>query len=200
MTTAVLWSGGKDCTYALHKARQQGVQVKYAVIGFFNDMLIPPTQQVILSQCESLDLIPIIIKCDLITFHTAIKQNLPSDINGLIYGETQSNYDIMWFKMFCKINNLTAHLPAHLISHEKSITEFFKLGYKAIITRMSTLDMHYAGKPYDLPLYLRNKDSFKEPFGSACSLQTFVYDGPLFQYPLNVELELKYQGRVKMIS
>lgn len=200
MTFAILWSGGKDCTYALHKARENGACVKYAITGFFNDMLIPPTEEVILRQCESLDLIPIIVKCDLITFHEAIKRNLPLDVDGLIYGETQSNYDIMWFKNFCKKNKLISYLPAHMISHETNMRDFFKVGYKAIITRMSTSDMHYAGKPYELSLYLRNKDSYKEPFGSACSLQTFVYDGPLFRYPLKIELERKLKGRVKMIS
>ena len=200
MTAAILWSGGKDSVYALHKARESGVNVKYAITGFFSDMTIPPTEEAIKEQCRLLDLESIIVHCDIITFHTAIKEVVPDDVDSLVYGEGQTTNVIMWFQEFCADNNYKPILPAFKKSIHGVITEYFNLGYKAIITRLPNNDLHYGGKEFDKKIYLRNKDPFKNPFGVASGLQTFVVDGPLFKEPMQYIFENKFRGRVKTIE
>jgi len=200
MKAAILWSGGKDSTIALHKARESGVDVKYAITAFFGDMTIPPTEEAICEQCRLVNLEPIIMHCDLITFHVALSKHLPPDIDALVYGEGQTTNVIIWFREFCAAHNLTPILPAFNRSIEQTIMDFFDCGYKAIITRLSSNDLHYGGKEFSKAIYLRNKDPFKNPFGVASGLQTFVVDGPMFSSPLNYVFENKIGGRVKTTS
>ena len=197
MIAAILWSGGKDCALALYKAREQGIDVKYAITGVFNDMTIPPTESVIKQQCEKAKLQPIILHCDLITFNKAIEVNLPKDVDALVYGEAHTTNDIIWFKHFCKKNNIASLIPLFKQSTEQSMKEFFDLGFKCIITRLITKDMHYGGSDYNYKMFLRNRCAFEEPFGAASHMQTFVYDGPIFSSPIDFCFERQVGGRVK---
>lgn len=200
MTAAILWSGGKDCAFALFKAREAGIDVKYAITGFFSDMTIPPTEEIIIEQCKSAKLQPIIIHCDLITFHKAIQKHLPKDVDTLVYGEAHTTNDIIWFKQFCQTNNLKDVIPLFKYGTEKSMNEFFSLGFKCIITRLITKDMHYGGSDYTLRMFNRNKNAFEEPFGVASHMQTFVYDGPIFETPVVFSFEKAVGGRVRKVA
>jgi diphthamide synthase (EF-2-diphthine--ammonia ligase) len=217
MKAVIIWSGGKDSAYALYKARQQGIDVKYAITGYFRDMLVPPTEETIKAQTAAVGLESIILYSDLITFQIAVEQKLKElidkeNIECVIHGEGHSMSNISWFRDMCKSLKVKPMLPVFTIPAIDLMNELFDNNFKFIITRFlvtsfdDPLVSEYAGKDYTRKIFNEVLSSYppaehglalsSNPFGPSGLLQTFVYDGPIFTKPISVNLEIKQFGRV----
>mgnify|MGYP000735781905 CR=1 FL=1 len=211
MKAVIIWSGGKDSAYSLYKARQQGIDVKYAITGYFRDMIVPPAEETIKAQVEAIGLESIILHCDLITFQFAVEQKLKelieSDgIDCVIHGEGQSMSNVVWFRDMCRVLKVKPILPTLGLAVEDEMNELFDLGFKFIVTRFiasgfdDPLIEKHAGKDYSRETFnevLATHETLADnPMGPASLLQTFVYDGPIFNNPIKIEMKTEPLSRV----
>jgi diphthamide synthase (EF-2-diphthine--ammonia ligase) len=207
----ILWSGGKDSAYSLYKARQQGIEVPYAITGFFRDMLVPPEEATIKAQVIELDMTSIIVQCDLVTFHTAVEQTIKKlikteGIDCVIHGESRSPSNVIWFKDMCKTLGVTPILPCFDLAIKDQMNEMFAVGFKFIITRLLTYDpataQQYSGQTYTNEIYQQVLATYNNltdnPLGPGGVMQTFVYDSPNFKKPLNITMDSAMFSRVKL--
>lgn len=211
MQGCILWSGGKDSVLALHRARKNGIDIKYAITFYYRDMLFPPTAETIIAQAEALNLIPIIVETDLVTAGSVLRKVFSDrgiKPDCLIFGEGQIAADIRWFNSFCKSLGVEPVLPNFKISLKDSMNYLFDNGFKFIITRHSLRytdgDLNFKAIEYNSTLFnhvLKTHASLAAgPFGPASNCQTFVYDGPDFKYPVDVFVENCRGGRVRLLS
>jgi hypothetical protein len=207
----ILWSGGKDSAYSLYKARQQGIEVPYAITGFFRDMLVPPEETTIQAQVAELDMTSIILECDLVTFHNAVEQTIKKlietdGIDCVIHGESRAPSNVVWFKDMCKTLGVTPVLPCFGLSIKDQMDEMFTAGFKFIVTRLLTYETalaeQYGGQPYTNEIYQQVLSTYNNlcdnPLGPGSPMQTFVYDGPDFRNPLSISMEPVRFSRVKL--
>jgi len=66
--------------------------------------------------------------------------------------------------------------------------EFISLGFKAIVVAvcLNHLDISFLGRSYD-DSFIRDLPHGIDPCGENGEFHTFVYDGPLFLYPINIK-------------
>jgi uncharacterized protein (TIGR00290 family) len=67
--------------------------------------------------------------------------------------------------------------------------EFIDLGFKCIITCVDTkqLDGEFAGREFDKE-FLADLPNGIDPCGENGEFHSFVYDGPIFEYPIKIEI------------
>lgn len=211
MRGGILWSGGKDSVLALHRARKSGIDVRYAFVFYYREMTFPPLPETIIAQCEALSLTPIILETDMVTVNNVINRSIIEHdlkLDCLVYGEGQIAGDIRWFNGLCKSLNIKPVLPNFKVSVLESMQYLFDNKFKFIITRHNHqfTDPEYQFKAieYTPELFQYVIDTHRNlgaaPFGPASSCQTFVYDGPDFKYPIEVFVENKLRGRVRLLS
>lgn len=211
MRGGILWSGGKDSVLALHRARKSGIDVRYAFVFYYREMVFPPLPETIIAQCEALSLTPIILETDMVTVDNVVRHAIATQqlkLDCLIYGEGQIAGDIRWFNGFCKLLNVTPILPNFKVSIAESMQYLFDNKFKFIITRhnhvFTDTELQFKAIEYTPEMFQYVKDTHKNlgsaPFGPASSCQTFVYDGPDFTHPINVYVENKKRGRVKLLT
>jgi len=72
------------------------------------------------------------------------------------------------------------------------IEKFIDLGFKAVITCVDSkvLDKSFVGKMIDYDL-LNSLPPNVDPCGENGEFHSFVFDGPIFSHPLNIELKDK---------
>ena len=70
--------------------------------------------------------------------------------------------------------------------------EFIDLGFKAIITCVDSehLDGKFVGKEFDRD-FLSKLPEKVDPCGENGEFHSFVYDGPIFEYPIRFEIGVK---------
>jgi diphthamide synthase (EF-2-diphthine--ammonia ligase) len=207
----ILWSGGKDSAYSLYKARQEGIDVKYAITGYFRDMLVPPTEETIRAQVTAIGMESIILHCDLITFQIAVEKKLKElietdNIEYVVHGEGHAISNVVWFRDMCRVLKLKPISPVLGVTTIDEMNELFDNNFKFIITRFIVSDFNdpivaeYAGKDYTREIFnnvlVTHKTIADNPLGPAGPCQTFVYDGPIFNTPISIEMDAKPLSRV----
>ncbi|MBK6263598.1 diphthine--ammonia ligase [Marivirga sp. S37H4] len=199
---AISWSGGKDAMMALHLLKQSG---KYE-IDHLHTVIGEETQRVGMhgihrelmeAQAESLE-IPIVFSVlpvdqshssyeDLMRKYceSCILKGIKAIAFGDIFLEDLKEYR----ENQLADTGLAAIFPLWKNNTRQQIENFIQLGYK---TKICAGDAQYfikdqVGKTLNQEL-LDNLPPEVDPCGENGEFHTFVYDGPLFQKPVNVVL------------
>ena len=220
MKLAALFSGGKDSTYSIYKAKQMGHDVVCLVTIFpkssNSHLLHFPNIELTKLQSETLKIPQIISSLDsdesseemnaLKILLEKAKQDF--QIEGLVHGGISSEFQKKCFEKICKENDLKIITPLWNINAKKYMIDLIHSNFKFILTSVSSdgLDERWLGKIIsDHDMLQLNKLSDKYGFNlnfEGGEAETFVVDCPLYSHPININKSKTiwdgYRGRFEI--
>lgn len=196
------WSGGKDSSFALYKIINSGeYDVRYLITTVSSDYRRIIQHGV---REELLDLQTSSIKLPLKKLYMPANPNM--DTYNRLMKETMTSFkssgiDIAIFgDIFLedlrkfreeKLSQvkMKAAFPVWKYSTDKLIKEFIDIGFKAVVVCVNEdyLDKSFAGREIDNS-FLRSLPGNVDPCGENGEFHTFVYDGPIFNRPVNFRI------------
>jgi ABC transporter with metal-binding/Fe-S-binding domain ATP-binding protein len=196
MKLAVLFSGGKDSTYALYKMLKQGNDIKYLITIFPENpeswMFHHPCIELTKLQAQALGIKQIFQKTkgekekeleDL----KKILEKVKDEIEGIVSGAVASKYQKSRIDRICKELRLKSIAPLWKEDPEKLLKEEVESGLEIIITAVCTagLDENWLGRKIDLDAIEELKNLSKK-FGFNLAFEggeaeTLVINCPLFK-------------------
>lgn len=220
MKLASLFSGGKDSTYAIYKAKQEGHSIECLVSVF------PPSEESYLLhypnisatslQAKAMKIPQILTQINTTDPKTEIKelQNLLKKakkdfgIEGIVHGGLFSDYQRIRFETIGNNLNLKVVSPLWHIDQKNYLEELLHSKFKFIITSVTSagLDETWLGREItredvEQLIILSSKYGFNLAFEGG-EAETFVIDCPLFYSPIRIIKANKiwdgYRGRFEI--
>ena len=220
MKLAALFSGGKDSTYSIYKAKQMGHDVRCLVTIFpksaNSHLLHFPNIELTKLQSKTLKIPQIISTLDsdepteemnmLKILLKKAKQDF--QIDGLVHGGISSEFQKKCFEVICQENGLSIITPLWKTDSKEYMNILINSNFKFILTSVSSagLDERWLGKiiSNDDILTLNNlsgKYGFNLNFEGG-EAETFVIDCPLYSYPIKINKSQTmwdgYRGRFEI--
>jgi len=219
MKLGILFSGGKDSCFALHKAMQNhDVKCLITIFSLNPDsfMFHTPNIKFAKKQAESIGL-PIIIKKtegekekELGDLKEAIKEAKEKyGLQGIVSGAIASSYQKDRVDKICKELNLESIAPLWHVDPKKYLEELIDSGFKVIICAVSAegLTEDFLGKEIDMNMLDKLKELNKK-YGIHIALEggeaeTFCFGGPIFKKKLKIKeaekvMESEFVGKLKI--
>jgi len=202
--SCVLFSGGKDSTYAAYLAKKAGYELACLISIFSKNkesyMFHTPSISQVENQAEVMD-IPLVI-----TETEGIKEQELDDLENIIKevrekyhvdtivtGALHSEYQSSRIKAICDRLNLKCFNPLWHRNEMSYLKELIDAGFKITITGVFAfpLDKFWLGRIIDNrfieEIQILN-DKYKiHPAGEGGEFETFVLDCPLFKHELKVK-------------
>ena len=204
MKVAVLYSGGKDSTYAMHRAIEQGRQVVCLVSLKSKNpssyMFHVPNIDMVKLQAKGLD-IPLIFRNtegikekELKDLRNALLEAKKKyNIEGVVSGAVASEYQRYRVETVCADLGLKSIAPLWHLDAKRYITDFINDGFKAIIIAVAAdgFDQHWLGRSVNLEA-IDDLQKLHYKFGihiggEGGEIETFVTDGPIFKKKIEIE-------------
>ncbi len=199
----ISWSGGKDCSLALHKILQDQQYDVHSLHTTFNEEtsrvgLHGIRQSLIEKQAESLgiqlDKIFIPTAEDHDAYEASIRNyyERQSDlgIRKIVFGDIFLE-DLRAFReKILSSCGLEGIYPLWKKESHSLATEFVRSGFKAVICSADAnyFDEQTAGKYYDTN-FINSLPVEVDPCGENGEFHTFVFDGPIFKKPITIRHE-----------
>jgi len=215
---AISWSGGKDCTLALHEILQSD---KFEVSSLHTTFNIDTKrvgmhgiqQRLIEAQASSigipLDKIFIPSAEDHATYANAMNEyyhNLANaGVKKIVFGDIFLEDLKVYRETMLSAHGLEGIFPLWKVDSRTIAEKFIKSGFKAVICAADAKYFHEndTGREYDLD-FIHSLPSGVDPCGENGEFHTFVYNGPLFETPVSVvrqHVEAKeYAYRVNLLN
>ncbi len=194
------WSGGKDGAMALHKVRRAGRMEVLALLTTVTDdfgrvSMHGVRRELLHRQAASLGLPLVEVGIPAGSTEQLYEQRMAAALEELA---AQGASGVVFGDIFLadlrkhreeKLTpvGLSAHFPLWRQNTVELARRFVACGFKAILTCVDTqaLDGRFAGREYDRRL-LEELPASVDPCGENGEFHTFVYDGPIFSYPIAV--------------
>ena len=204
MNLVSLFSGGKDSTYAIYQAKQQGhiIQCLITILPLSDEskLLHYPNIEITKLQSKSLGIPQLFIKFE--SNETKIEEALLEkilqkakseyELDGLLHGGILSEFQKNIFEKSCSKLNLKLISPLWQKEPVKYMKELIKSDFRFIISSVSAggLDQTWLGKEITLDdikklEQLGKKHGFNVNFEGG-EAETLVIDCPLFSKPLKI--------------
>jgi ABC transporter with metal-binding/Fe-S-binding domain ATP-binding protein len=222
MKVSVLFSGGKDSTYSIFLAKNQGHDIQ-CLLSIFPEsdeshLLHYPNLSWTSLQSQSMQIPQLKIysessdtSSDLIALEkilTLAKKNY--NIEGLVHGGINSNFQKEKFENICKKLKLISIAPLWNLDPLDYMNKLILSNFKFIVTSVSSdgLNDSWLGKQItrsdvDILHKLSKKFGFNLNFEGG-EAETFVLDCPLFLTPIKIKQERKiwdgYRGRFEIVE
>jgi ABC transporter with metal-binding/Fe-S-binding domain ATP-binding protein len=222
MKLACLFSGGKDSTYAIHLAKQQGHDV-VCLLSIFpkseeSHLLHYPNLKWTKLQSESMNIPQLTTystsnetKDELLTMEKLLeKAKKDFHIDGLVHGGIKSKFQKEKFETLCLNLNLISIAPLWEINPQEYMNELIDSNFDFMMITVSSdgLDDQWLGKlisKSDIKVLnkLSNKFGFNLNFEGGES-ETFVINCPLFSHSIKINQFTKnwdgYRGRFEIVD
>jgi len=222
MKLACLFSGGKDSTYAIHLAQNQGHDV-VCLLSIFpkseeSHLLHHPNLRWTKLQSESMNIPQLTTSSnsdDTVDELNAMENLLQNakdqfQIDGLVHGGIKSKFQKEKFETLCLKLNLVSVAPLWETEPKKYMNDLLDFDFNFIMISVSSdgLDEQWLGKlilKSDLEILnnLSDKFGFNLNFEGGES-ETFVLDCPLFSNPIKINKSVKYwdgyRGRFEIVD
>jgi ABC transporter with metal-binding/Fe-S-binding domain ATP-binding protein len=211
MKLAVLFSGGKDSTYAAYLEKKHGNEL-ICLITLESEnphsyMFHTPSISKVEKQAQVMDLPLLIQKTkgekekELVDLETVIgKAKKEYEIEGLVTGAVESKYQASRIQKICDRLNLECFNPLWKKDQIELLEDLIKSGFEIIITGVFAypLDEKWLGRSID-GVFLQDVKTLYEkykinPAGEGGEFETFVLNCPLFNKRLNV-IDKKITGK-----
>ncbi|MBW8012357.1 MAG: diphthine--ammonia ligase [Chloroflexi bacterium] len=194
----VAWSGGKDCTLALHEILQTGDYEIAALLttitqGYERVNIHGVRRELIQGQAEALGfpLDEVVLSKNASNyeyekkFEAKLGEYLSEGVNYVLFGDIFLE-DVREYRLaMLERVGMQGVFPLWGKPSEQLVENFISLGFKARIAVVDSqvLGESFAGRSYDFGL-LNDLPEGVDPCGENGEFHTFVYDGPLFKNPV----------------
>ncbi|KAB7705350.1 diphthine--ammonia ligase [Bacillus aerolatus] len=199
---ALSWSGGKDSCLALDSLVNQKYELACLVTTVPQEMGLTFAHgekiEMIERQSGSLSIPVHFIRCTFESYTEAFIEDLihlkqKYQIEGIAFGDIYLDGHREWGEKVAVAAGLQAIYPLW-IQQEESLNllkTFINSGYKATVIRVreDALDDSWLGHDLDAAFFEKIRDKDICPLGENGEYHTFVYDGPLFQNPIQFTKE-----------
>jgi len=202
MKAVALWSGGKDSSFACFKAIKEGCEV-VSLINFLEkggkrSLSHGISKEVIEIQMHSTGL-PYIQKEMTrteyrIQFISLMEQfKRINQIEGIVFGDIYLDAHKEWIESVCSGLDVEPIMPLWGIATEKLAKEFVDSGFRSIVvaTRNNVVGSEFLGREFDYKLINELKKAKIDTCGEEGEFHTFVYDGPMFEKPIDFKISEK---------
>lgn len=204
MHLAILFSGGKDSTFALYWAVQQGWDVRclVSVMPTRADswMFHTPNIQFVNYQAEALGL-PLVAQAtsgekekELNDLKKALQQAKKKyHVDGVVVGALASDYQQERVNRVCEDLQLKTYAPLWHKDQDRLLREMIDCGFEIIIQHIAAegLSEKWLGRKLDQrchdDLLILHKKFGMNPAGEGGEYESFVFDGPIFKKRIVIE-------------
>lgn len=204
MNKAVIaWSGGKDSVLALDEIRKT-IQIEALITTVNEDDRIAMhgiNKHLILQQAQAIGYPMIEVRipqnCSNDQYESKMAEVLQeyreSGVESVIFGDLFLEDIRAYRENFLDRIGMKGSFPLWQKDTTALAKQFIDSGFRAIIICVDTqaLSNAFAGREFDYDL-LNSLPSHVDPCGENGEFHTFVYDGPIFKQPLNIETGRKY--------
>ena len=189
------YSCGKDSTLALYRMIKDGHKPvallitvdKKAVRSWFHGV----PEDLLGEVSKSLNIPLLLVKCEGEEYKDAFNKALNKAKNELgaevcAFGDIDLEAHREWCTDRCNEANIEAIFPLWKESREGLTFEFIDTGFKTVIknVRLDVLSTDFLGKQLTRPVVEDIVKSGSDACGENGEYHTFVFDGPLFKYPI----------------
>ncbi|GFN23906.1 diphthine--ammonia ligase [Thermanaeromonas sp. C210] len=193
------WSGGKDSCLALYYAIREGGKPRalFTTLAEGGDKTRAHGLPLDLLHRQSAALgIPLVTRATSWEDYTAVfisvlRQLKEQGIEAGVFGDIDLEAHREWVENTCSSAGIFPFLPLWKKPHRELLREFLELGFKATIIAVKDdiLDKSLLGKTLDEEIIDRMERSGVDPMGEQGEFHTVVTDGPIFSFPLSLEME-----------
>ena len=222
MKLACLFSGGKDSTYAIHLAKQQGHDV-VCLLSIFpkseeSHLLHHPNLKWTKLQSISMKIPQLIISSnsdetnDELIVMEKLLQTAKDEfkIDGLVHGGIKSKFQKEKFETLCTKLNLVSIAPLWNTEPKQYMNKLVDSNFNFLMITVSSdgLDEQWLGKiilKSDIELLTNLSDKFEFNLNfEGGEAETFVIDCPLFSHSIKINQFTKnwdgYRGRFEIVD
>jgi len=204
MKVASLFSGGKDSTYSIYKARKEGHQIRCLITIFplsEESMLLHfPNIELTKLQSKSMGIPQIYIESRSNEIETEVnliekilaKAKSEHDLEGLVHGGILSEFQRNIFDRVCSKLNLKLISPLWQKEQIEYMKNLIESNFHFIMTSVSAdgLDEKWLGKEITIQ-DLEKLDQLSKKYGFNINFEggeaeTIVVDCPLFSHPIMI--------------
>ena len=205
MKVGVLFSGGKDSTYACYLAKKEGHEVKCLITLFSKNpesfMFHTPAIELTKKQAELMGL-PIVIRetlgekeRELKDLKRAIeKAKIKYNLQGIVTGAVASNYQAERIQKICNSLGLECFNPLWQKDQIELLKEILKNNFEVIISGVAAFPLNekWIGKKID-GSFIEQVEELQEkykvnPAGEGGEFETLVINCLLFKKKLKIKL------------
>ncbi|MFZ1971105.1 MAG: diphthine--ammonia ligase [Candidatus Nanoarchaeia archaeon] len=204
MKLGVLFSGGKDSTYAAWLAKDQGYEIVclISLVSLNKDSYMFHTPSISSTEIQAKTMnVPIILKKtkgkkeeELKDLKNAIKEAIKSyKIEGIVTGAVESVYQASRIQKICNELDIECFNPLWQKDQFELLEDLVKNKFKVILTGIFAfpLDEKWLGRPIDQKfieeIRILNQKYKISPAGEGGEFESFVIDCPLFKKPLKIK-------------
>ena len=198
--TLISWSSGKDSAWALHMLRQDPC---IEIVGLFSTVnkvfdrvtMHGVRSELLKQQAESvglpLDVIEIPYPCNNDEYVAIMKAfSITAKEKGIecfAFGDLFLEHVRGYRETLLQGTGITPLFPIWGISTKMLSQRMLSNGLKAVITCINAdqFAQEYAGREYN-EYFLEDIPNGIDPCGENGEFHSFAFDGPMFQYPINV--------------
>ncbi|MFW5787117.1 MAG: diphthine--ammonia ligase [Halanaerobiales bacterium] len=199
------WSGGKDSCLALYYALQNGGEARQLLT-----MLVNNGER---SRSHGLDTKILkkqakLLKIPLLTINTTwdnyeynfieiLNEFKNNEITHGVFGDIDLEEHREWIEKVCDKAGIKPHLPLWQMKREKLLTNFIELGFKTKIVAVKEEDLSadYLNKTLNKNILEEFKKENIDISGENGEYHTVVYDGPIFEKPLELSAGGQYRKK-----
>lgn len=118
-------------------------------------------------------------------------------VDGIVFGDIDVEQNRQWCENVCKKAGVRAYFPLWNLDQARILNDFLAEGFKAIVVALNSkfLDEEWLGKVIgpDLLNQIETLNVYRlttkiTPCGEMGEYHTFVFDGPLFRFPIHYKL------------
>ncbi|MGC8796391.1 diphthine--ammonia ligase [Thermodesulfovibrio sp.] len=193
----VSWSGGKDSSLAFYRARMKGIHIICLINMLSEDGNYSRSHgissELLKIQAEAIGVPIIQKKTTWESYEEEFKKTLlwlkKEGVHAGVFGDIDIQEHKDWVEKICMETGIKAILPLWNEEKEILLGEFINSGFKAIVCSINSffLGSEWLGREVDFDFIkdlkvLGNIDLC----GEKGEYHTFVYDGPIFKFPIRV--------------
>lgn len=197
MKAFISWSGGKDSCLALHRSLAKGLPINSLLCMLHENGRYSRSHGISLdlltAQAESLGFPVHFGSATWENYEAVFKDRVrflkSEGVDTGIFGDIDLPEHRSWVEKVCRELELEPLLPLWGEERKKLAREFINLGYRALIVSVRTdvLDGDWLGRTFDLAALRDLEERGIDPCGEGGEFHTFVFSGPLFSYPLDLD-------------
>lgn len=192
------YSCGKDSTLALYRMIKEGniplallVTVnKQEKISWFHGV----PKDLMNEASKSLNIPIILVETESNNYENKFNEALLKakkelNIDSCVFGDIDLEEHRKWCTDRCSEAEIEAIFPLWKEERESLVHEFIELGFKAVIKKVNLKCMgeEFLGEILTKEIIREIKKTGSDPCGENGEYHTFVYDGPIFTYPIKFE-------------